>query len=204
MKWVLAPAVLSLFLVAPEHAAAAGAQQAPSVPSFDRGTALGVLVGGASSTHLSGTTVAGIVSWQITRWVAVEGRAGWFDAEAQSDGFGADIGLLVNVVPSQRVTPYVGAAFGLYRASFEPSASSAADFYRSRIGAPDGVGSLATFTDPAARFSFGVDVVARRYLSIRPEASAMVVFRRGDSYAAAILGLRLGYRFEDHPVTPGR
>ena len=42
--------------------AMARAQQVPIVPSFDRGTALGVLVGGASSTHLSGATVVGIVN----------------------------------------------------------------------------------------------------------------------------------------------
>lgn len=193
--------VLSLGLVG---STVARAQPSPMIPSFDRSTALGVLVGGASSTHLSGATVAGIASWQITRWVAVEGRAGWFDAEARSDGFGADLALVVNVVPSQRVTPYFAAAFGLYRASFEPPASSAADFYRARIGAPGSTDSATTFTDPAARLSFGVDVVARRYFSIRPEASAMVVFRKDHRYTAAVLGLRLGYRFEDHPVTPSR
>jgi hypothetical protein len=59
-----------------------------------------------------------------------------------------------------------------------------------------------TFTDPAWRISAGVDFVRHRNISIRPEASVVLVHRNGATDTITSIGVRLGYVFEDHPVTP--
>jgi len=62
--------------------------------------------------------------------------------------------------------------------------------------------SVRTFTDPAWRMAAGVDIIRRRNLSIRPEASMTLVDRNGATDTIATFGIRLGWIFEDHPVTP--
>jgi hypothetical protein len=79
------------------------------------------------------------------------------------------------------------------------------DFYRQRMVADmgQGPGGAMSFTDPALRVTAGVDLIVRRYLSIRPEVSAIIVRHGGDGETVATFGVRLGYRFEDHSITPG-
>jgi hypothetical protein len=189
--------VLALAVAAPAVA------QAAATPSPERSSNLGVFVGGAATSAHTGPTLSGIAGWQLTRWLAFEGRGSWLRREAGADAFAADLGTVVNVVPSQTVTPFVGAAFGLYRVSFDSPAASASDFYRRRMRALSGIAPRnPTFTDPAFRISAGVEILARRNLTIRPEASAIIVRRGGHGQAIAVFGAKVGYRFEDRPITP--
>ena len=164
-----------------------------------------MFAGGASGSSETGGIVAGTVGWEITRWFAIEGRGSWFDRGHGASGFSADLGALVNVVAKRKATPFVGAGFGLYRASFAGPTSVMSDFYRGRM-MPSGNGLMsagrASFTDPAFRIGGGVDVIVARHVAIRPEAAILLVHRDTRTEALAIFGLRVGFRFEDHPITP--
>jgi hypothetical protein len=168
-----------------------------------RGTELGALVGAAAASTETAPVFSGTVDWRLTRWVAVEARGSWFARGLDATGIGADVGALVNVVRRRAVTPYVGAAFGLYRARMNVAHATVPDFYRRRADDPAMLPTTArAFTDPAWRLSAGIDVVGRRHLSIRPEAAVMIVHRSGSTDTITSIGVRLGYIFEDHPVTP--
>ena len=170
--------------------------------STELGAAIGGATGGTGGGH-AGAILGGTAAWQVSRWVAVEGRGGWFDRGTGASGFAADLSALVGFVPKQRVTPYASAGFGLYRASFDSSNAPMSTFYRRRLSASGAaLGAGATFTDPAFRFGAGVDLIARRNVSFRPEASVLLVRRDGTTETIGTVGLRIAYRFEAHPVTP--
>jgi hypothetical protein len=182
-------------------AAPAGAQNSRA-PSGEHGTELGGLVAaGTTSTH-TGPALGGTAGWRLNGWVTAEARGMWLARGSGADAFEADLGALVNVAPGRVVAPYVGAAFGLYRAAFDSAASTMSGFYRRRLGSTSGAARGSSFTDPALRLSAGVDLLAGRRLTIRPEASALLVRRDGHGEAVGLFGVRLGYRFEEHPVTP--
>jgi len=175
--------------------------QAQTVPAnqWAHGTELSVFVGGATT----GPMVAGSVGWEVTRWIAIAGRGSWFDRGDDAKGFGADLSALVNLVAKRPVTPFLGAGFGLYRASFDGAAPAMTDFYRTRMRTGRFTGSH-VFTDPALRLTAGVDIIARRHWALRPEVSLLVVRAGGDGETLGAAGISVGYRFEDHPITPSR
>lgn len=178
-------------------AAAANAQVVPPPSAWAHGTELAVVTGAASGMSTTGLIAGGTATWDVTRWVGVQGRATWLERGADATGFGADISGLVNLVAKQTVTPFVGAGFGLYRASFGPTAAPPADFYRVRM-APRMIGSTSAFTDPALRVTAGVDVVsqtARRHWTVRPEVSTLVVFANGRNETIVSGTVSVGYRF---------
>jgi len=184
----------------------ASASRAQTVPQeWTRGTELGLFVGGATGASTTGAAVGAVAGWQITRLAAIEGRGSWFARGQGADGFSADISGLLNLVPKQTVTPYVGAGIGLYHASFASASSRMPAFYRNRMG-PGGGGMPVglSFTDPAFRLTTGVDVVAQRHLAFRPEASVLLVRSHGIHETMVTFGVRFAYRFEDHPVTPAK
>jgi len=184
-------------------AASARAQETAGGNEWAHSTELGASIGGATGGGQAGAILGGTAAWQVSRWVAVEGRGAWFDRGTGANGFGADLSALVGFVPKQRVTPYVRAGFGLYRASFDSTNGPMSAFYRRRVAAGGAaLGAGATFTDPAFRFGAGVDLIARRNVSFRPEASVLLVRRDGNTETIGTFGLRLAYRFEAHPVTP--
>jgi hypothetical protein len=135
----------------------------------------------------------------LNRWTTLEARGTWLAPTGGADGFSADLGALFNVVARRTLTPFVGAGFGMYRAGFDATARRMPAFYRHRV--PDAArNEPLAFTDPAFRLAAGVDIVTRRSLSIRPEASSVIVWRDGRSDAIALAGIRFGYRFEDKTV----
>jgi hypothetical protein len=191
--------ILVVFLaVASMSGGVAQAQTAPP-NHWARGTELAVFGGGATT----GPMVAASVGWEVTRWVAIEGRGSWFDGGDAATGFGADLNALVNVVAKRPVTPFLGAGFGLYRASFEGAAPAMSDFYRTRVRSRRFDGST-VFTDPAVRLTAGIDVIARRHWALRPEVSMLVVRAGGQGETLVTAGISVGYRFEDRPITPTR
>lgn len=179
----------------------ASAQGLAAPNLWARGTELGLLAGGAASSSTTGPMLAGTVNWSVNRWTAIEARGSWFDRGAGASGFGADVGALVNLIAKRSVTPFVGGGFGLYRASFASAASEMPSFYRGRM-TPSMVADAMSFTDPAARVTGGVDVIVRRSISIRPEASVLLVAGDGRHETMVTFGVRVGYRFEEHPITP--
>ena len=100
-------------------AARARAQAVATGNEWAHSTELGVFAGGATGGGAAGATLGGTAAWQVSRFVAVEGRGVWFDRGTGASGFEADLSALVGFVPKQMVTPYVSAGFGLYRASFD-------------------------------------------------------------------------------------
>jgi hypothetical protein len=170
-----------------------------------RGTELGGSVGAANASTETAPVVTGTAGWRLTHRVALEARGSWFARGVDATGIGADVGALVNLVPRRRATPYVGAAFGLYRAQLDVAGDHVPTFYRLRHDDHAMADStVRTFTDPAWRFSAGVEIVHHRTLSIRPELGVILVHRSGATDTITTLGVRLGYVFEDHPVTPAR
>ncbi|MGE5242714.1 MAG: hypothetical protein ACM3SQ_00615 [Betaproteobacteria bacterium] len=178
--------------------------QAAAENVWARGTELGVVAGAATNAAATGPVLGGTAGWEVTRWFAVEGRGSWFWRGSGAEGFGADIGALVNVIPKQRATPFVTAAFGLYRASFDSPAAMVPAFYGRRMGSPGSPVRAGhySFTDPALRLGGGIDLIVRRYFSLRPEVSVLLIRRGGAGTTLTTFGARLAYRFEDHPVTP--
>ena len=169
-----------------------------------RGTELGLGVGVASSSEETAGAFDAIIGWDVSRWISIDGRGSWFNRGIGEKGFGAYLSGLFNIVPQQRVTPFVGGGFGFYHAAFESQSNIESAFYRDRISETDLPGSSVTFTDPAARFSGGVDIMASRHFVLRPEA-AVIVIRGGGAWDSLVtFSLRVAYRFEEHPITPSR
>jgi hypothetical protein len=175
-----------------------GAQPSEQPPESQRATELSVLVGGAASAG-TGAVAAGIAGWELNRWTSIEARGAWFAPGDGSSAFSADVGGLFNIIPRQAITPYVGASIGLYRAMFDSPATPMPSFYRFRVPMDMRTERL-MFTDPAFRFTGGVEIVNRRRITVRPEASSMIMWRDGRSEAITMIGVRFGYRFEDAGV----
>lgn len=181
-------------------ASPAAAQNDPQ-PAGERGTALDVVAGAGSNATHTGAAFSGIAGWQMTTWLTAEARGTWLARGTGAQAFEADLGVRTRLAPA-RLAPFVGAGFGLYRASFDGAAALVPSFYARRSGSV-GVGAVTrAFTDPAFRFTAGFEVRARRRFTLRPEVSALVARRDGRSETVALVGVGVGYRFEEHPVTP--
>ncbi len=171
---------------------------------WERGTELGLGAGAAISSEETAAAFDAVIGWDVTRWVSIDGRGSWFNRGVGETGFGAYLSGLFNLVPQQKMTPYVGAGFGFYHAAFDSQADITFDFYRSRIPSTYLPGTSLTFTDPAARFSGGLDIMASRNFVLRPEAAVIVVRGGGAFDSILIFSFRVAYRFEERPVTPNR
>jgi Outer membrane protein beta-barrel domain len=194
--------ILLLFAASASLSAVAQAQT-PSFNQWAHGTELAALIGGATSSTTTRPVIAGTARWDVTRWVAIEGRGSWFDRGNDASSFSADLGAAINLVAKRPVTPFLGAGFGFYRASFTGGVPAMSDFYRGRVGSPRFDGSI-VFTDPALRLAAGVDVIVRRHWTLRPEISMLIVRSGGTGETLVMGGLNVGYRFEDRPITPAR
>ena len=198
----IASVALSAAVVLVMTASSPAAAQNDQSPSGERGTELNGLIGvGTNETH-TGLTLAAIAGWQVSGWAILEARGAWLDRGSGANGFEADVGALIKVVRRVPVAPYVGAGFGLYQAKFDGSDATMSDFYRRRIDEGGVTSGTHTFVDPALRLSAGADLRVSRRVSLRPEASAIMVRRDGRGETIGWLGLRFSFRFEDHPVTP--
>jgi|SRR5581483_7844658 len=188
---------VGMTLFACAWAASASAQLAPPAVDWTRGTELTLQAGRASASSTSGATVGASVQWDLSRWVAVQGRASWFDRGFDATAFGGDLNALVNLVARRAVTPFVGIGGGVYRASFGSAGATMPAFYRDRLTTP-GVGATSRFTDPALRVTAGVDLVGqapRRHWTVRPEVSLVTVFAGGGTETIATVLVGVGYRF---------
>jgi hypothetical protein len=175
----------------------AAAQTDSNANRWAHATQIGGFVAGSTGSG-TGVTLGGTAGWEISHWTTIEARANWFDRGAGADAFSATIGALVNVVPRNTLTPFVAAAYGLHHASFDSNTASIPPFYSERAE------RKSSFTDPAFQLGAGVDAIVRRHWSVRPEASVVIVRGGGRTDTFGTFGVRVGYRFEDRPVTPRR
>lgn len=194
------PALFVLLLSAP-----ASAQPVPRGNDWSYGTTLNVFAGaGADSSNtipLAGTSLG----WEITPRLAVEGSGYWLDRGTGADAFAAALKLQTGLIGPHTAVPFLEAGVGLYRASFDPTASTVPDFYRRRMAASTtGPGATTTFTDPSFIFGGGVNVFVTRHIAIRPDVEAMVVRRDSQNYVVTVVAVHMAYHFESHPVTPAR
>lgn len=171
-------------------------------PTAEPGTHVDGLAGIATTDVHTGPLLAGIVGWGVAGGAAVEVRASWLARGRGAHAFHADVGGIVNVLDRERVRPFLGGGFGLYRAAFDSTAALMSGFYRSRLG-QGGIGNQShAFVDPAFRLTAGADWRVHDRVSIRPEVSGVFVRRGGRGESIALIGVRVSYRFEDRPVTP--
>jgi len=168
---------------------------------WGHGTTLN-LVGGAAAVSGDRAAIAGgAFGWEIRPWFAIEGGGTWLDwgqaAHAFAPSVAAQVGLL-----TRPFVPFVTGGVGLYHASFNRLDSTMPGFYRRRMMGMSDMGSTATFTDPSVVGGGGVNVFVSRHWTIRPEILATAVLRDSHRFIVTTGAVRLGYHFEDHPVTP--
>jgi hypothetical protein len=183
----------------------ATAARAQTDHAWSRGTELGAVIDGAVDGAATGPALGGSAGWEVSPRLTFEGRGVWYWRGTGAEGFGADIGMLVNLAPKPRATPFLAAGFGLYAATFDSPDATMSDYYRNRYGpgSPTTAGRR-TFTDPALRMGGGVDLHFRRHLALRPEVSVLLIWNNGRATTLTTFGTVIAYRFEDHPVTPRR
>jgi hypothetical protein len=197
MRTKLCPIALTLAALAVPVPAAA--QSDPNTHRWAHASQIGAFVAGSTGSG-TGVTLGGTAGWEISHWTTIEARGNWFDRGPGADAFSATIGALVNIVPRNTLTPFVAAGYGLHHASFDPNTASVPPFYSERTNG----GTTHSFTDPALQLGAGMDAIVRGRWSVRPEVSTLIVRGGGRTEAFGTFGVRVGYRFEDRPVTPRR
>jgi hypothetical protein len=155
-------------------------------PRPEPSTELALFIGASTESSTTGAALGGLAAWEISRWFAAEARGSWLDRGDSASGFAADISGVMNIGPKRTITPYVGAGFGLYISIFD-----------------DG-NTHETFTDPAWRFTAGVDILSFKSWTVRPEVSALVVDHPDRGQTLTVYGVSIGYRFKDRGVTAVR
>ena len=191
-----------LAILAGPRPSAAQAEQTNNL--WGHATELGLFAGSARMTSDTGLQIGTTLGWNVSRWLTVEGRADWFDRSVGNIAFGATMNALVNVIARRPVTPYVTAGFGLHHQSFDTTTGSIPEFYSRRMVADSGqLGPPPhSFTYPALAVGGGVDWLVTRNLTIRPEAGVRFVYGDGQTASLVSVGVRVGYVFENHPITP--
>jgi hypothetical protein len=155
-------------------------------PAPEPSTELALFAGASHGSSVTGAMLGGMAAWEISRWFGAEARGSWLDRGETASGFAADVSGTVNIGPKRTVTPYLGAGFGLYVSIFD-----------------DGV-THETLTDPAWRFTGGVDILSFKSWTVRPEVSALIVDDRDHGQTLTVFGVLVGYRFGDRRVTAAR
>jgi hypothetical protein len=176
----------------------ARAQIAPD--SWRTGTAVTLFGGVATATSDAGAIGGGAVGWEVTPRFTLEGAVSWLDRADASEGFGAALKVRTSV-GHRRTSPFIEGGFGLYRASIDPVGRHVPEFYQRRI-ADYGAGmNRRVFTDPAFNVGGGWTWFLSRHVALQPAIDATIVTRDAHSVVITAATVRLGYHFEDHPVT---
>jgi len=187
--------VLALVCVA--HTAAAQAGPATDV-DWQHGTTL-FGFGGAQSASSSVSAAAGLgFGWEVTRRLAVEGRATWFRVNEETPDFAATMAAHVPLTSGRSFLPFLAGGLGMYRATFDSRSSGMPEFYRNRMAA--GFVGRRTFEDFLITFGGGVDMRLTNHFFLRPEVNMMVVTTQADHRQMGVYGVQVVYHFESHPI----
>ena len=192
--------------VVPKQPQTTPSPQSRAVPAgnmWSHGTTLNVFAGATATSHDRAGVAGGALGWEVKPWFALEGTAGWFDWGHDAQAFTAALAARVAILTPRPIVPFVAGGFGMYHASFDRSDDAMPGFYRGRVaGMPNQPARTMTFTDPSVVAGGGVEIFVSRHWTVRPEVTANIVVRNGRSFIATTGVVRLGYHFEDHPVTP--
>ena len=190
--------VLAVLLAAAPAVARAQSLPSPELPpvNMTHGPELDAHAGVSTSDSIAGGTAGGSVQWDMTPRFAVDAGASWFNRGTGANAFSVDGTALLNIVRKQTATPFVGAGFGIYHASFDSSASMPS-FYRDRLPA-NPIGSTSAFTDPMLRLVAGIDiggVPSESRWIVRPEVAALIIMANGTSETVFTATVSVGYQF---------
>jgi hypothetical protein len=175
---------------------------APTGNMWSQGTTLNVLGGAAARSGDKAAIAGGAFGWEIKPWFAIEGGGTWLDWGQGARAFAPSITAQVALLTPRPFVPFLSGGVGLYHASFNRLDSAMPGFYRRRVMDMADMGSTVTFTDPSVVGGGGVNLFVSRHWTIRPEILATAVLRNSRSFVVTTGAVRLGYHFEDHPVTP--
>ncbi len=178
-------------------AAPVGAQPADG-SAWQYGTTVTLNPGVASGNSEAGATLGGAIGWEVTPRVGVEGLGTWLNRPESSEAFSAAIRARYALMrrPS---APFFEGGFGMYITTIDPASGSIPAFYKNRMDDP---ARRQTFTDPAFFVGGGWTFLVSRHISLQPAIEATIVTRDGHGFTLTGAGVRFGYHFEDHPVTP--
>lgn len=192
--------------VAPTQPQTTPSPQARLVPPgnfWSHGTTLNVFAGAAATSRDRAGVAGGGMGWELKPWFALEGTGGWFDWGHNANAFTAALAAHVAVLTPRPIVPFLAGGVGMYHATFDRFDTTMPRFYRHRmLGMSEQPGQTKTFTDPSIVAGGGVELFVSRHWTVRPEVMANVVVRDGRSFTVTTGVVRLGYHFEDHPITP--
>ena len=175
-------------------------QTAASSADWQHGTTLVGFAGAQSSSSNVHPAAGAGFGWEVSRRLALEGRATWFNVNGGLSDFAATVAAHVPLASARPVVPFVSAGVGMDRASFDSTSTEVPAFYRTRM--PDGVpgrGSRA-FQDFLVTLGGGVNVALSNHFALRPEANLMVVTDWSNSRRAGVFGIQFVYHIEPHPI----
>jgi hypothetical protein len=182
---------------------AAWAQPDIRANEWSRGTTLDGFAGVAVDSSRSGPVIGGVLGWELTPRLAVEGAGAWVEFGDDTTAFSGALRARARLFPRKTVDPFVTAGVGLYRAAFSARETEVPDFYNRRMST-NLPGGGRTFTDPTIVAGAGVNLFVGRNLAIRPDVEAAMVLRGGRRHLVTTVALHALYLFESHPVTPAR
>jgi hypothetical protein len=193
--WIVALAVAG----APQQAAG----QTAGKTNFRHGTALAGFVGAASSASRTDVAAGAAIGWELTPHVTIEGRGIWLGTGPRADAFAALLGARMPLLPDRAVVPFVSAAAGLYRATFDAALPAMPRFYQRRMMPRAGEWQRRSFDDFSVALGGGADFFLSQHLAFRPEVTVLLVTTRSNAHAVPVFGAQLVYHFEPHSVAPG-
>ena len=179
----------------------ASAQEGIRAGEWSRGTALGGFAGVAADGEHSGPAFGGVVGWEVTPRLTIEGSGAWFAFDDGAEAFAGSIRLRARLWGERKVDPFVVGGVGLYRASFDRTSAVAPAFYARRMAPGPGPGDL-TFTDPSLVAGAGVNIFVSRHFALRPDVETQIVMRDRRTHLVTSVAMHVVFHIESHPVTP--
>ena len=164
------------------------------------GTTLNLFAGAGVDSSTAGALGGMSLGWEVTPKVAIEGSGYWLDRGTGATAFAAALKLQAGFAGLNTAVPFVEAGIGLYRASFDATATSVPDFYRGRIDAATGPPASSVFMDPSFILGGGVNIFVTSHLAIRPDVEAMIVRRDSQTYVVTAVAVHMAYHFERHRI----
>jgi len=189
--------IAALITLVPTSLASAQSHDNP----FRFGTTLAVFAGGTAETEGPAPAAGLELGWELTRRVAVEGTTIWsLPGNGQQD-FGVLIGPKFNLSRRRPAVPFVTAAAGMYRASFDSLSGPLPPFYASRVSGAQSLNTSGAFDDFAASVGGGAEFFLHDHWAVRPDVRVLMVFGNSDVRWITAFGAHLAYHFERHRLT---
>jgi len=155
--------------------------------------------GGAQASSSRVSPAAGLgLGWEVTRRLALEGRATWFRVENDLTDFAATMSAHVPLSTGRSILPFLSGGVGMYRATVDSRSSIGQDFYSDRLAA--GFVGRRPFEDFLVTVGGGVDVHVTDHFFLRPEANLLLVTTSANDRNLGMFGVQLVYHFERHPI----